>query len=421
LAARALRDLVDDWHRKGRTLSYDDVTRTTTKRGLDGVELASLIEALEVAGVEVRGLDPLSSRPQPDFASNRGSGRVNSDDIGAYFREIARYPLIFAEDEVRLGRLIRAGQEAETALDATAGPQSAAISQRLAQAMEAGRRAHAELVQSNLRLVVSIARRYGGSGLEMLDLIQEGNLGLMRAADKFDHTLGYKFSTYATWWIKQGITRGIANTGSLIRLPVHFHDKVVKVLGIQGRLSARLDRAPTLREMADALDMDPAEVQAVLDWARPAISLDAFVSDEADATLADLLADDLEADGRGDPVDIVLEAAEHLDIRRIIDEVLDAKAAFVIRHRYGLDDCDELTLEDIGRQLGVTRERIRQIQGKAITKLAESITGRRLYEYLVSQTNHQHAQPRGGWGTEPVPKRRRRGKGWSSHGSSASS
>jgi RNA polymerase primary sigma factor len=221
---RCLGDLIDDWQRKGGRLSYDDVTRMSTKRKLDGRQLASLLEALTRAGVTIAGLQ--SPAPEQHAVVDLDEEIADEtmpagrDALGAYLAEISRYPLLWAEDEVRLGRLIKAGQEAEVTLseEPTRSLEKTLITQ-LRNAYEAGRRAHDQLVLSNLRLVVSVAKqgRYARSGLDLIDRIQDGNIGLMRAADKFDYTMGYKFSTYAMWWIRQSIERGIGDNSRLIR------------------------------------------------------------------------------------------------------------------------------------------------------------------------------------------------------------
>lgn len=405
LVTRCLRDLVDDWERKGGRLSYDDVTRMTTKRGLDGHQQASLLEGLAQAGITPSGLQPDAAEPatdQDDGSALDDASPADRDILGSYLHEIGRHPLLWAEDEVRLGRLIATGQKADAALADDAVARSEPLVAHLLEASQAGRRAHAELVESNLRLVVSIARqsKYARSGLELIDRIQEGNLGLMHAADKFDYTRGYKFSTYATWWIRQGIERGIANQGRLIRLPVHFHDKLVKVLRMQRRLSHRYDSEPTLAELAAALNMDPGHVQAVLDWAQPTVSIDSVVVRDGDLTVGDLLSADADVDGRTDPVEVVLTAARHRMIETMFSTVLDSRSADIIRRRFGLGGRDEQTLEDIGQILGLTRERVRQLQVKALEALASSEFARPLYEYLVDETLHIEAQPSGGW---PVP------------------
>jgi RNA polymerase primary sigma factor len=415
LVARCLTDLVDDWLRRGGRLSYDDVTRMTTKRELDGVQLASLLNALKQVGIVPTGLSLLGEGTGNDSGDDgryrvpRSESRADRDSLGAYLKEIAKYPLLWAEDEVRLGRLIRTGQEADKALSVPASVIHEEETLSLQAASDAGRRAHDELVRSNLRLVVSMARRYTRHGMDLLDVIQEGNLGLLRAADKFDYTLGYKFSTYATWWIRQAISRGIADRSRLIRLPVHFHDKLIKVLRTQRILEHRYGRDPSLAELAAALTMDPGEVQAVLDWSRPVVSLDTIVG-EGDITLGDLLADDVDIDGRTDPIEVVLSSARERDVSAVLDEVLDQRAAEVIRRRYGIGGRPEETLENIGEDFGVTRERIRQIENKARKALVGNPTVRKLYEYLIAQTAYSAARPNGGWPTPEEAQRKRRSR-----------
>jgi RNA polymerase primary sigma factor len=410
VVARSLGDLIDDWHRKGHNLSYEDVTRVSTKRDLDGIQLAKLLEGLWQAGIELTGIDTAesvgASATDDAVGLKTGVSSAERDALGAYLHEIGRHPLIFAEDEVRLGRLIKAGIDADREL-AGAGQDMPDLQEALHKASEAGRRAHAELVRSNLRLVVSIARKYAGSGMDVLDLIQEGNLGLLHAADLFDYRLGYKFSTYATWWIRQAVTRGIANQSRLIRLPVHFHERLVKVLRGQQRLSERLDHEPSLADLASYLDMDAGEIQAVLDWAKPAVSLDTVVGEDGDITLGDLLDPDVDLDGRTDPAAVMMTAARTRDITEVLNAVLDSRSVEIIRRRFGLDGYEEETLDAIGKKLGVTRERIRQLESRAMNSLAASPRTRSLYEYLIDQANDAKAQPADGW---PEPEKRRSGK-----------
>jgi RNA polymerase sigma factor (sigma-70 family) len=411
LVARCLEDLFDDWMRKGGQLSYDDVTRMTAKRALNGRQLASLLEGLAESGIAVSGLDPASKSSAGDDGADEPptsrSGYADADFLGAYLKEIGRYRLLHAEDEVRLGRLISAGQEADATLSGNTRGMSRAMLAGLQQASSAGRAAHDDLVCSNLRLVVSIARQrqYAHKGLDLLDLIQDGNLGLLHAADKFDYTLGYKFSTYATWWIRQRIERGIANCGRPIRLPVHIHDKVVRVVRMQHVLADRSGHDPTLDELAAALAMPAGEVQAILDWAQPTISLDSPVGEDGDVSLGDLLSDAADVDGRGDPAEIVITAAREREIDRMLDEMLDPRAASVIRRRFGLGGFDEQTLDAIGIHWSLTRERIRQIQAEALDQLTESSRARPLYEYLDTTTRHRKASPNNGW---PLSKRQLR-------------
>jgi RNA polymerase primary sigma factor len=251
-----------------------------------------------------------------------------------------------------------------------------------------GRRAHAELVCANLRLVVSIAkaRHYEPSGVEFADRIQDGNLGLMRAADKFDGSKGFKFSTYATWWIKQSIERGIGDRGRTIRVPVHVHEQLQKVRRTVSKLAARFDREPTLAEISDVTGMEPGKLQAAMDLMRPLRSLDALLGDEGDLHLSDVLVREEERDGRTDPAEIIIHAMFLRDLTKILTMVLPERALRVVERRFGLATGDEETFEDIGADYGVTRERIRQIQVKSLKTLRESGQAAELRSYLVDDS-----------------------------------
>jgi RNA polymerase primary sigma factor len=319
-----------------------------------------------------------------------------------YLAEIGQYPLLWAEDEVRLGRLIKAGQDADAALSESHAGQrlEPAAVEQLMKASQAGRRAHDELVLANLRLVVSVAkqRRYAASGVELIDRIQDGNLGLMHAADKFDYTLGYKFSTYAMWWIRQRIERGIADKGGIIRLPVHFHEKLLKVVRAQRRLTERYEREPTLDELADATHMDPGTVKGILDWARPVESLDRVLVHDGDLTYGDLLTDTADIDGRGDPADVVVNAARSRDLKAALERLLPPRSALIIVRRFGIGtDGGEETLQAIADDLGLTRERVRQLESKALKTLTAAAVKAGLYEYLLADTHRNIATPPAGW------------------------
>jgi RNA polymerase primary sigma factor len=238
-------------------------------------------------------------------------------------------------------------------------------------------------------LVVSIAKlgRYAASGVELPDRIQDGNLGLIHAAKKFDATLGYKFSTYATWWIRQAIDRGIADRGRLIRLPVHMHERVMKLRRVRNRLLDRIDREPTLRELAEGMGEDPGTVAALLEHLQPIASTDAVVGTDGDVTLGDLLGEKADVDGRLDPAEVALTSARHRDLKAVMDAVLDQREQRAINRRFGLDDGDDQTLDVVGREIGVTRERARQILNKALTRLSMSSQTLPLYAYLLDTTN----------------------------------
>jgi RNA polymerase primary sigma factor len=396
---RAVDDLVDDWYRAGRQLRLEDVTRLTTKRGLTAEQTAAILEELDQQGVEIAGLRtrlPVDDELEEGEGGRRPSEAV-SDLVRAYLSKISKYPLLWAEDEVRLGRQIRLGLDADAILDdeeRRSGLSPARLS-NLRDASAAGRRAHSEMVCANLRLVVSIAkhRSFEGCGVELIDRVQDGNAGLMHAADKFDPTLGFKFSTYATWWIRQRISRGIADRGRLIRIPVHVHEKLSQLRRVRRELLGRLDHDPTTAELAEALAWPVATVQAMLDHMRPIASLDALVGTEGDTTLGDLLSDEADVDGRTDPVNCVVESACARDLDRVLKR-LSERSAEVVRRRFGLHGRPEQTLDEIGLYFGVTRERIRQIEGKAMSQLRKPRNLDRLRYYLFDDfSEHQPASP----------------------------
>lgn len=374
-------DLMGDWSRTGGQLTQAKVALLATKRQLTSGQHGELLRLLEEAGVDL----PVST----DFRPRRTGPtdyKSQGDSLGQYLHTMGRYPLISASREVELWSLISQGRVAQEELD-TVGEDRLTSSIRLSLQTRAvaGRRAHAELVCANLRLVVSIAkaRYYESSGVELADRIQDGNLGLMHAADKFDGSKGFKFSTYATWWIKQAITRGIADRGRTIRIPVHLHEKLQKVRRAVAKLTARLDREPTLAEISDFTGIEPGKVQAALDLMRPLRSLDELFGDEGDLHLSDVLVRDEERDGRTDPAEIVIHAMLHRDVRRMLRTLLPERAACVVERRFGIGTGDTETLEDIAADYGITRERIRQIQNKSLTTLRESGNCAALRSYLI--------------------------------------
>ncbi|MGY1631858.1 RNA polymerase sigma factor RpoD/SigA [Geodermatophilus sp. SYSU D01186] len=367
------------------------MTTLAQRRGLssDGVE--DVLLRLAALGVE---LSEQRREPRYDGAGDLDGGRirrqvgsVERDQLGAYLAAASRIPLLTAEQEVRLGRAIRAGQEALRALaaDDVTSSTPGGSRRRYAPIIEAGRRAHSELVCANLRLVVSIAKlpRYSRSGVELPDRIQDGNTGLMRAADKYDPELGYKFSTYATWWIRQSIDRGAGDRGRAIRLPVHMYDRAKMVRAAKARLESQLDRPVTLGELAADLGLEAGRVAAILTWSEPVLSYDTLVGDEEDTPLLDLLAGDSQDASCADPATVVLARQLDSDLAALLAAVLSPRQVEVLQRRYGLDGRDASTLDDIGDHLGVTRERVRQIQVKAMELLQADPRVDALYEYLV--------------------------------------
>jgi RNA polymerase sigma factor (sigma-70 family) len=370
IVGRALDDLLGDWARKGGQLTRAEVALIATRGELSPSQHGELIALLEEVGVDL----PPASDVRPRRPAPKGY-ELGDDSVRQYLRTISRYPLINAAREVELWSLISQGVAARRELDSADGDDLGLnVRRSLQERVLAGRQAHAELVCANLRLVVSIAkaRHYETSGVEFADRVQDGNLGLMRAADKFDGSKGFKFSTYATWWIKQSIERGISDRGRTIRIPVHVHEKVVKVKKARSRLFARLDREPTLAELSDLTGLEPGQVQFMLDTMRPLRSLDELLGDEGDLHLSDVLVHDEDRDGRTDPVQIVIHEQLHDDLIRTLATLLPERAAGVLRRRFGIGTGEQATLESIAAVYGLTRERIRQIQDKALSKLRES-------------------------------------------------
>ncbi len=298
------------------------------------------------------------------------------DVVRQYLREIGRIPLLSAADEVQLARAVEAGLFAEEALAGEFKGPEADRAELLAIA-EAGRAAKRRLVESNLRLVVSVAKRYVGRGLPLLDLIQEGNLGLIRAVEKFDYARGFKFSTYATWWIRQSVTRAIADQARAIRMPVHVVETLHKVLRVHRQLSQTLGRDPSLDEVAAVAGIEVERVAELLSLAPEPVSLSLPVGESEESVLGDLIED---ADGN-DPEEY---ATEHLltDYLRSVLGTLGDREQRVVRMRYGLDDGQQHTLEEVGREFGVTRERVRQIEAKSLSKLRHGRHAQGLHEFL---------------------------------------
>jgi RNA polymerase sigma factor (sigma-70 family) len=290
--------------------------------------------------------------------------RDEEDLVRLYLTDIGRYPLLTKEDEGRLARSIERGNAARHALASDTDQLSPERVRALRRAVRAGQEAERTFVQCNLRLVVSIAKRYQASGLPLLDLVQEGNLGLMHAVGKFDWTRGFKFSTYATWWIRQAITRGIANTSRAIRLPVHAGDQLTRVQKARTRLELALGRPATLAELAADTELPEAKVSESLRYAAEPLSLSEQLREDGDAELGDLVED---ASGPS-PFDAVAAELLPQEVARLLGP-LEARERDVLRLRYGLDRGEPRTLEEVGALFHLTRERIRQIEARAISKL----------------------------------------------------
>jgi RNA polymerase sigma factor (sigma-70 family) len=290
------------------------------------------------------------------------------DAIGLYLESVSTHDLLTAEDEIRLARVIERGQQAEQKL---AGEAFLATEERIVLVRHVRQADHAKIqfIRCNLRLVISIAKRYTGRGLDLLDLIQEGNLGLIRAVEKFDWRKGFKFSTYATWWIRQAITRGLGNNGRTIRLPVHMVDIVRTVQEADLSLRERLRRTPTVTEISEASGLDEIKIVVALNTPSDTVSLDRPVGEDGDAELSDFVQDS----DASDPFSGVAERARREELIRAL-ETLDHREQTVLVLRYGLDAKPPRTLSAVGAHLGVTRERVRQIETRALSKLRHPST-----------------------------------------------
>ena len=309
-----------------------------------------------------------------------GEVGISTDLVRAYLKEIGKTPLLTAEQEVELSQRIEAGLFATEKLrlaDSGGAGGSAALRRDLAELVRDGDRAKRHLLEANLRLVVSIAKRYLGRGMLFLDLIQEGNLGLIRAVEKFDYTKGYKFSTYATWWIRQAITRAMADQARTIRIPVHMVEQINKLTRVQRELLQSLGREATPEELAKELDLTPEKVIEIQGYAREPVSLETTIGDDQDSSLGDFI-EDADAPIASEVVSYGLMQEQLGAVLRTLTE----REAAVVKLRFGLVDGQPRTLDEIGREFGLTRERIRQIESKTLSKLRHPSRSQKLRDYL---------------------------------------
>ena len=356
----------------------------------------SSLDSLEVAGEDFSGVsENLESedRDGDEMAAARPSGysKMKSDDaVGAFFKEMARYPLLKPDEEVELARRVRfivEVEEIQKRLQSELGrpPSKAEITdavglseRQLEHRLYQGRVAKRKMIRSNLRLVVSIAKRYLNRGVAFLDLIQEGAMGLNRATEKFDPDKGYKFSTYAYWWIRQAITRAIANDARTIRLPIHIVEKLNKLKKAQRELKQQLCRNPSEAEVAQSLDISPDQLRQLQQLRRKALSLNHRVGKEEDTELVDLLEDET---GQS-PEQQMNETMMRQEIWEVLSDVLTPREKDVISLRYGLTTSEPCTLEQVGYMFNLSRERVRQIQSKAMRKLRRPQIAKRLKGWL---------------------------------------
>ena len=357
-----IRALIEQGRRAGKlTNSEIGDAMEESGHGLDVEQMEKLYEELESHGIEVVDDDPVADGSDSsmgedgvdDFEDTLATEGVAIDDpVKVYLKEIGRVPLLTPDEEVQLALAIQKGGKE-------------------------GERAKQRLSEANLRLVVSIAKRYVGRGMQFLDLIQEGNLGLIKAVEKFDHTKGFKFSTYATWWIRQAITRAIADQARTIRIPVHMVETINKVKKVSSQLLHANGREPSAEEIAEELDMPVDKVREIMRVAQEPVSLETPIGEEEDSHLGDFIPDD-DAPAPAD-------AASHTLLKETLGSVLDSltpREEKVLRLRFGLEDGRSRTLEEVGKEFNVTRERIRQIEAKALRKLRHPSRSKKLKDFL---------------------------------------
>jgi RNA polymerase nonessential primary-like sigma factor len=348
------------------------------------LETADAVDVVEsIDGANADGTDSTESDDSPfDRSSARDMDDLDAqgpsaDLVRVYLNGIGRTALLTAEQEVELAKRIEAGVYAQHKLETgkRLSPQRIADLKAI---VREGNRARSHLLVANLRLVVSLAKRYTGRGMPLLDLIQEGNLGLIRAVEKFDYTKGFKFSTYATWWIRQAVSRGMADQARTIRLPVHLVEQVNKLSRLKRELHQQLGRDATLDELAAESGIDADKISDLLDHARDPVSLDMPVGSDEEAPLGDFIEDSESTSAES----AVVNGFMHRDIDRVLD-TLDEREQAVVRMRYGLVDGRPRTLDEIGREFGISRERVRQIERDSMAKLRTGDRSAALREYAV--------------------------------------
>ncbi len=347
-----LNELYEDAKLKG-AVTRDEVATQAMELEIDADQMSKIYETLESMGVDVvNEFDPVPAEElvEPEKIDLSVPEGVSIDDpVRMYLKEIGKVPLLTAEEEIEIANRMEAGDE----------------------------EAKAKLTEANLRLVVSIAKRYVGRGMLFLDLIQEGNLGLIKAVDKFDYRKGFKFSTYATWWIRQAITRAIADQARTIRIPVHMVETINKLIRVSRQLLQEYGREPTPDEIAHVMNISENKVREIIKIAQEPVSLETPIGEEEDSHLGDFIPDE-DAPAPADAASFTLMKEQLMDVL----DSLTPREEKVLRLRFGLDDGHQRTLEEVGRVFKVTRERIRQIEAKALRKLRHPSRSKKLKDYL---------------------------------------
>ena len=352
-----LNEMYELGKNKGK-LNYKEIMNALMEMDMDPDQLDKVLETLEALGVEV--VNELDPQPEAEPAAPEPAEKVEDDlsvpegisiddPVRMYLKEIGKVPLLTAEEEIEIAKRLETGDE----------------------------EAKKKLSEANLRLVVSIAKRYVGRGMLFLDLIQEGNLGLIKAVEKFDYRKGFKFSTYATWWIRQAITRAIADQARTIRIPVHMVETINKLIRVSRQLLQQYGREPTPEEIAKEMGISESKVREIIKIAQEPVSLETPIGEEEDSHLGDFIPDD-DAPAPAEAASFALMKEQLLDVL----DTLTPREEKVLRLRFGLDDGRQRTLEEVGKEFNVTRERIRQIEAKALRKLRHPSRSKKLKDYL---------------------------------------
>ena len=352
-----LNELYELGKSKGK-LTYKEIMNALMEMDMDPDQLDKVLETLEALGVEV--VNELDPQPEAEPAAPEPAEKLEDDlsvpegisiddPVRMYLKEIGKVPLLTAEEEIEIAKRLETGDE----------------------------EAKKKLSEANLRLVVSIAKRYVGRGMLFLDLIQEGNLGLIKAVEKFDYRKGFKFSTYATWWIRQAITRAIADQARTIRIPVHMVETINKLIRVSRQLLQQYGREPTPEEIAKEMGISESKVREIIKIAQEPVSLETPIGEEEDSHLGDFIPDD-DAPAPAEAASFALMKEQLLDVL----DTLTPREEKVLRLRFGLDDGRQRTLEEVGKEFNVTRERIRQIEAKALRKLRHPSRSKKLKDYL---------------------------------------
>ena len=383
-----LNELYEQGKAKG-TMTYDEIITKLSTTDIDPDQFDTVLETLEAMGVEVirdansaEGPQTPEAAPEiDDIDLSMPEGISIDDPVRMYLKEIGKVPLLSADEEINIAMRMEKGDEAkqmlESGINADGKPLTDEEKKQCQAAIDDGTQAKRLLAEANLRLVVSIAKRYVGRGMLFLDLIQEGNLGLIKAVEKFDYRKGYKFSTYATWWIRQAITRAIADQARTIRIPVHMVETINKTIRVSRQLLQELGHDPSAEEIAAEMNMPVEKVRDILKIAQEPVSLETPIGEEEDSHLGDFIPDE----DASEPS----EAASFSLLREQLEEVLDTLAPRekkVLELRFGIVDGRTRTLEEVGKEFNVTRERIRQIEAKALRKLRHPSRSKKLRDFL---------------------------------------